>query len=368
MGLTGPALIAVLAAVAAVLLALLVWRWPKLAGRGAAVLAARAVALGVFELTVLALIFVLVNRSGGYFSSWSDLFGTDTGSAAITAIPAGATAVGGPRPAAGSAGASLAVTGSSAVRIPGRHGAPVPSGRLLTVRLHGQLSGLTAPGYLYLPPGAARARRASLPVTVVVSARAASRAAPYGAARLAITAALQIRAGRLRPQILVVLPAQIGSERACLNVPGGAQAATFMAQDLPQAVGSGYPAASPLSRRWALLGDASGGYCALQLALTSSATFTAAAVPDGRYAAPGGAVTGGSRQLRTQDDLAWVLRNRPPQPVAVMFTGHGAAPLMALMRSPMQAVARGLAPGAYPLGPVLDWLGGQLASATAARS
>jgi len=362
-GLTSLALIAVLAALAAGMLVALLWGWSRLARRGLLMVAARVGALAVFELTVLALIFAVVNRSGDFYSSWSDLFGTDTGTAPITLSPAGAG-----RSVPGATARPVTVTGASQVPVAGRRPTRVQAGRVLAVRLHGQLSGLTVPGYVYLPPGYS-ASRSPLPVLVVISDQIPSAAAAYGASRLAATAATEIRAGRLRPLILVMVPARIGSDASCLNVPGGPQAATFFTQDLAQAIGSAFRAASPLSRRWGLLGGASGGYCTVQLALTSAATYAAAAAPAGSYPVPPGAsATGGSPQLASQDNLGWLLHNRPMQPVSVLFTGRGAAPLAALARPPMHAQTRALPGGRYPLAPVLDWLGRQLAAATIVRS
>src|SRR6266568_3726536 len=168
--------------------------------------------------------------------------------------------------------------------------------------------------------------RVHLPAGRVLRGQAGSPAAPVSARRLSATAAVQMAAGRLGPMIVVMLPSRSGQDQGCLNVPGGAQAATFFAQDLPHAIGSVYRAASPFTRRWALLGDSSGGYCALQLALTSSGTFAAAALPPGTYTAPpGSGEFGGNPQLRSQDNLAWLLRHRPMQPISVLLYARGRA-------------------------------------------
>jgi hypothetical protein len=70
-GLTSPALLVVLAVVAAAALAAIVWYWPRLAGRGVMPVLLRIAALGVVQLSVLGLVFVIVNRSAGFYSSWS---------------------------------------------------------------------------------------------------------------------------------------------------------------------------------------------------------------------------------------------------------------------------------------------------------
>ena len=51
-------------------------------------------------------------------------------------------------------------------------------------------------------------------------------------------------------------------------------------------------------------------------------------------------------QIRTQDNLAWLLRHRPMQPVSVLFTARGAgAALPHWPRPPMYAGQLGPAPG-----------------------
>ncbi len=355
MGLTSPALMATLAVIAAAALAAILWYWPKLARRGVLPVVARIGALGVLQLSVLGLIFLVVNGSAEFYSSWSDLFGDQSGGGAIVAGQA--------HPSQSSIGSQpvtpVTVLARSAVTVPGHPG--LAGGQLQTVRLYGQLSGLSVTGYVYLPPGYGASGETALPVAVVISGELASPISPYGAGVLAGTAASQIAARRLGPMIIVMLPATVGQhDEGCLNVPGGSQAALFFTQDLPHAIDSGYRAAPPATRRWAVVGDASGGYCALQLAMTNSETFAVAAVPPGSYTAPPGpAEYGGSPQIRAQDDLSWLLRHQPMQPISVLFTGSGAGQQSFLSgaRPPMHAGQAGLAPGKWQLSGVFDWIG-----------
>jgi enterochelin esterase-like enzyme len=363
-GLTSPALMATFALVAAAALAAILWYWPKLAAPGAVPVLLRIGALGVLQLSVLGLIFLIVNSSNEFYSSWTDLFGHQSGGGTIVVGQANTS-----HNTGGSASAApVTVLARSAVAVPGRPG--VAGGQLQSVRLYGQLSGLSVPGFVYLPRGYGASGETSLPVAVVISGELGDPVSPYGAGVLASTAASQIAAGRLRPMIIVMLPAVVGQhDEGCLNVPGGTQAAMFFTEDLPQAIDSAYRAAPPVTRRWAVVGDASGGYCALQLAMTSSETFAAAAVPPGGYTAPPGpAESGGSPQIRAQDNLSWLLRHQPMQPISVLFTGSGAGqPFLSGARPPMHAGQTGLAPGRWQLSGVLDWIGATLAP-VAARS
>jgi len=385
--LTSSALVVVLAIVVAALLMSVLWWWPRLAGKGARPVLLRIAALCTLQLSVLSLIFVAVNRSQEFYASWSDLLGTDSGGGAIVATNYGAghggpghggaghggAGHGGPgHYGSGSTGALVTVTGSSAVAAPGWRRAP--RGRLQAVRIRGELSGLTVPAYIYLPAGYSRTNDSeqNLPVVVVISGQLSSRSAqaPYSAARLSAAVAGQMAAGRLRPLILVMLPARIGpGDQGCLDVPGGAQAATFFSQDLPRAVGSAYRVGAPPSR-WGLLGDSSGGYCALQLAMTSSAAFSAAVLPPGSYTAPPGpAEPGGTPQLRAQENLTWLLQHQPMQPISVLFVGaRRTGPFLTLARPPMRTAQAAPGSGQWPLSPVLDWIGRTLSRPSPAGS
>src|ERR1700733_12940748 len=314
-------------------------------------------ALGVLQLSVLGLIFLIVNSSAEFYSSWSDLFGDQSGGGAIVAGQAGTSQ----NAVSSQALAPVTVLAASAVAVPDRP--KEAGGQLQTVRLHGQLSALSVLGYVYLPPSYRTRGGAALPVTVVISGDLDSPSNPYGAGALAGEAASQIAAHRLVPMIIVMLPAEVGQhDQGCLNVPGGTQADLFFTQDLPQIVGSAYRAAPPATRRWAAVGDSSGGYCALQLAMTSSETFALAAVPPGGYTAPPGpAESGGSPQIRAQEDLSWLLKHQPMQPISVLFTGGGTGqPFVTTARPPMHVGQTGLPPGKWQLTRVFDWIGSTL--------
>jgi enterochelin esterase-like enzyme len=356
-GLTSPALMAVVAVVAAAALAAILWFWPRLAGRGVVPVMARIGALGVLQLSVLGLIFLIVNSSAEFYSSWSDLLGDQSGGGAIVAGQDGHAGTS-QNAVSSQALAPLTVLAASAVAVPDRP--KEAGGQLQTVRLYGQLSGLSALGYVYLPPGYRPQGGTALPVTVVISGDLNSPSNPYGAGALAGAAASQIAAHRLAPMIIVMLPAELGQhDQGCLNVPGGSQADLFFTQDLPQIVGSAYRAATPAAHRWAAVGDSSGGYCALQLAMTSSGTFALAAVPPGGYTAPPGpAESGGSPQIRAQEDLSWLLEHQPMQPISVLFTGgRTAQPFVTAARPPMHVGQTSLPPGRWQLTRVFDWIG-----------
>jgi enterochelin esterase-like enzyme len=297
----------------------------------------------------LAFIFLVVNYQFGFYSSWSDLLGKSTGGGTVLGLNRGPI----------SQSAQLVVYNSAPVQL---KGAKTASGRLDRIMIRGALSGMTATGNVYLPPGYPAPHR-SYPVVLVLARATAG--SPYAARQLATDAATAIVAGKMLPTILVSL-AIPAADPGCLNVPGGDQAALFFAQDVPAAIGAQFRVASTPAG-WAILGDQAGGYCALQLALTSASSFTAAALPPGTYEVPpGGFPANTVASFRLADNLLWLFRHYPMQPVSVLFTGTGSTPFRSQARLPMRASAIRPYRGAAALTPVLEWLRARLAAATAA--
>jgi hypothetical protein len=367
-GLTSPALPYLLIAVSAVLLVVIMVTWSRLARFRVWTIALRIISLCLLQASVLALIFVIVNNSGEFYSSWSDLLGSDNAGARLIAATHGhVPAKDSHRP--------LIVTGHWDVTVRG-HGKA--GGVLDSVRIYGQLSGITAVGHVYLPAGYKPSdKRRYYPVIVEISDLTGSLKSPYGAEKLAQSAALQIAAHQLEPVIVVMLPAKLAADdQACLNIPPSfrrhrkappTQGETFYAQDLPNVLESAYQVSSQPGN-WALLGDNSGGYCALQLALDNSNVFSVAVAPDGSYTGPPDAgAAQGSALLRRQNDLIWQLRHLPMQPVSVLLTGPNAKtgagkaePIAALAQRPMRVTVARLSSGTWPLAGVLDWIGAEV--------
>jgi hypothetical protein len=366
LGLTSIGLVCVLAIVVVALLIGVLRSWPRMSGPGWLAMTTRIAALCALNASALGLTFVAVNRANDFYSSWSDLLGRYRGGGTIVAFSGGQA----------HSTALVTVHGRAVVVAADRS---APAGDLQSVTIRGQLSGLVRSGEVYLPPGyapSANQRRGTgagatgdparrrYPVVVVIAGAPSSSSSPYSAPRLAAAIAAEITAGRLQPLIAVMLAVGPGSDRGCLNLPGGQQAALFFSQDLPAAIGSAYRVQAQPGG-WALLGDQAGGYCALQLALTSAGGFAAAAVPPGSYQSPptagGPPPWGTSLPLREQDDLTWLLRHQPMQPVTVLFDGPGgpgqAGLLIRLARPPMRASFIRVGGGPSPLALVLDRIG-----------
>ena len=410
MGLTSGLLIGLAAFLAASAFVGTLWMWRRLASPPPSHVVARIGLLLWAQVTVMLVIFLSVNKSFGFFASWSDLFGTNSATGVIVA----------PRHQTGGQSAPIHSqgTGVLASRAASSRTGPAWSlttghewsryGRLQLIRISGIRSGIVANAYVYLPaqyfsvapPGR------TFPVIVVVSDHVTTPGDPYSAVSLAVTAAGEVDAGRAQA-IYVMLGASVrggsggsggsggaggagGGDLGCLDVPGGPQAATFFAQDVPAAIESAYPA-SQVAAGWAVLGDASGGYCALSLAMAHSDRFAVAVAPLAAYGAPpdsagtrpgtaGWWLSGGRNLLRDENDLGWRLRNLPPQPITLFFLRAGAGErqrngaesaaaaqaFLSLMRPPTYVTQITLATGSRPLAPVLDRITAVLTAVPAA--
>jgi S-formylglutathione hydrolase FrmB len=109
----------------------------------------------------------------------------------------------------------------------------------------------------------------------------------------------------------------------CTDVPGGPQVLTFYTQDVAEALMSTYRVASSY-HAWGALGDSTGGYCAVKLAMKASDRFTAAVSMAGyffpRQDWQTGDLYGGSKQVKNDNSLIWRLQHLPPPPISVLIT------------------------------------------------
>lgn len=425
LALTGDVLIAIAAVASGGLVVLTLLTWRRAAQPGARHVLARIGLLLASNVAVTSLIFLAVNRVFGFYASWAELLGTSTATGVVQAAP-GQTAS--PPAGGGTAGSQSGPPGPLQGGTPQLDGRPGPeagsvrvlstqrlataegqqgAGELQSVRIYGERSGLSAHGYVYLPPQYPGAGH-QLAVVVVISDHVAGSATANGTAggpagpagNLALAAYREVAAGRAAPAVYVMLPATIAPrDQACLDVPGGPQAGMFFSQDLPAVLRAAYRVPSGPAG-WGLLGDSSGGYCAVRLAMTSSDRFAVAAAPAAGYQVPPGVperpggtdgtaaprdgsaarqprrtpvpwLFGGSPLLQDEANLLWRLRMRPPQPVTVVFTGANSGDLgqarafVSAVRPPMKAGTVTLAPPsttAEPLAPVIDRVSRELSA------
>lgn len=123
--------------------------------------------------------------------------------------------------------------------------------------------------------------------------------------------------GMLRP---TVAPPR---DTECVDVPGGPRTETFFAKDLPEAISGTYRVGSK-ARNWGIIGNSTGGYCALKIGLHHPERYAASAGLSAYHKAAEDPTTGdlfhGNEDVRDRADLMWTLENRPPSGGSFLVT------------------------------------------------
>ena len=364
LGLTSQRLQVLTAVLAVVCFAATVWLWPRLSRRNWRALLGRIVLLLGSQLLTLAAIGLVANNWGGFYSSWGDLLGTDQGG-----------------PVTITSGTGVSVVGSRPVplMIKGAGGA---GGTLQQVDIHGSVTGLSESGYVYLPPQYDQSAYAGrkFPVILVFTGYPGTAENLISRMKYPTVAAQAIYEKQLQPTVMVLMRPSVAMPRdtECQNVPHGPQAETFFDRDLRAAMAARYRVGT-LGRSWGVIGDSTGGYCALKLSMRNPGAFTAAASLSGYYKAAEDGTTGdlfgGSQRLRNENNLMWRLKNLPAPDVSVLVASsrkgeydyRSTQEFIAAVKGPMQVSSLILASGGHnfdtwnretPL--ALRWLGARL--------
>jgi enterochelin esterase-like enzyme len=322
MGLTSQKLQILIAVLAVVCFVATVWLWPRLSGRNWRAMLGRVGTLLASQLLTLLAIALAANNWGAFYSSWADLFGTDqSGPVAIngsTVLPSGT----------GSTTHSLVdVQGSKpvALQLPGLKNQK--GGSVEQVTIHGASTGLTEPGFVYLPPqysDPAYARTA-FPVIVVFTGYPGNATSLITRMKYPTVAAQAIEEKQMKPSILVLMRPSVAMPRdtECQDVPNGPQAETFFTKDLHSAI-DGHYRAETQPGAWGIIGDSTGGYCALKITMRHPEAFRVAASLSGYYKSAIDATTGdlfgGSKSLQNENDLMWRLKNLTHPQVSLLVS------------------------------------------------
>ncbi|HZP51579.1 alpha/beta hydrolase [Actinocrinis sp.] len=318
MSLTGLPLLILLAVLTAAGFVAVVRFWPRLAGHGPRALIGRVGALAVAQVLLLATVLAAANNYFGFYGSWHDLVSVATGNYAASApAPLGAA----------QNGSGITVNSHSTLPIPG--GAdPARGGRLDDVTIRGQLTGLSAHALIYLPPQYFQAgyRKTLFPTVIVSSGYPGDVTKLVTLLRYPARLVDGINAGQDKPMVLVMMSPMIisGRDTECTDVAGGGpRAGEFWAMDVTSAVERTYRVNSDASG-WGLVGDSTGGYCALKLAMLNSDRFSAAASLSGYFGAlqdgTTGDLYGGDPVFRQENDLLWRIEHLPSPPIAALLT------------------------------------------------
>ncbi len=321
MGLTSHKVLALTVLFAVLVTAATVWVWPRLARPTWQAVLGRIGTIMATQLAVLVALGLVANNYFAFYSSWDDLLGTgDDGPVTIR------TELGAGRP-----GDPVRVEPLGRVDVQG--GGAVgrdakQAGEIHVVRIAGASTGLSTDGYVYLPPQYFQPEYAqrSFPAVIVTTGFP-------GDAKNLVTrlnypgAALKLmQSGRMQPTVMVLMrpsPA-MPADTECEDVPGGPQSDTYFTRDVPRAVEGSYRVSAD-PQAWGLMGNSTGGYCALKLAMRHPDVFPTAVSLSGYYRAAEDPTTGdlfrGSEQRRNDADLVWRLKHRPSPRVAVLVSG-----------------------------------------------
>ncbi|MFJ1794634.1 alpha/beta hydrolase [Kitasatospora griseola] len=317
MGLTSHKVLALSALFSVLMVAGTVWVWPRLARRSWRAVLGRLVTIVGTQLAVMCTLGLVANNYFAFYSSWADLLGTnDDGPVTIQNQLLGRTK-------------GVERISSENVRDTGALGRdPAQVGRLEKVRLPGAATGLSTEGYVYLPPQyfqpAFQDKR--FPAAIAITgfpgdAKNLITKLNYPAVQLKLTVE-----NKTKPTVLVLMRPSPAMPRdtECEDVPGGPQSDRYFSEDVPSALRSSYRIAQGPGSL-GVIGNSTGGYCALKLAMRHPDVFSAAVSLSGYYKAAEDPTTGdlfgGDAQRREQADLSWRLAHLPAPGTALLVGG-----------------------------------------------
>ncbi|MEU1130922.1 alpha/beta hydrolase-fold protein [Streptomyces sp. NPDC005900] len=315
MGLTSNKVLALAVLLAVVLFVGTIWLWPRLAGRTWKAVTGRVGLLLATQVMVFAAVGLAANQAFGFYATWADLFGQETSPGIVVDHDA---AKGGSGP--------VKVVDTQTVNVPGGN-RPVTGGQIQKIEVGGRESKMGSPAYVYLPPEyfQPQYRNRTFPATVALTGYPGTAEALIKGLHYPQTAHRLAGEGRMQPMILIMMRPTVAPPRdtECVDIPGGPQTETFFAKDLPDAISQHYRVGTK-AQNWGVIGDSTGGYCALKLAVHHPDRYGAAAGLSAYYKAPIDVTTGdlfhGDEQLERDADLMWYLDHKPAPKTSLLVT------------------------------------------------
>lgn len=263
------------------------------------------------QLAALLVIGLVINDSMGFFVSWSDLLGGHSG-AAIT---------GGGFDAANPRGASQAVENAF-----GTVAESGTNGVLLSSRVVGKVSKVSARMLLWLPPQYSQPAWASyrVPVVELYPGYPGNPESWVKGLHIEQVMAQAILSGLARPFVAVIPTTTVTPPRDtnCEDVVRGPKVDTFLSTDVPRAVMSGFRVRRDRGG-WAGMGLSEGGYCATILAMRHPNRYSAGVSLSGAFWFPPKGkhdIFGGSARLRDLASPVWRERHLRIPPVSLLLT------------------------------------------------
>jgi hypothetical protein len=306
-----------LAVVAVLLNAGTVWLWPRLRGSRVVVGLTRTALLTATQLGLALTVLVALNSYFVFFAGWDDLLGTSVGGKPIKTNRA--TVHGGP-----SIPLQQQVIPMGKATPPAH---PEIEGDIQYVRLHGVGTGMSTEAYIMLPPQYFQPAYAHqrFPAVVMLTGYPGNPQSLLKVLHFPNLVREGQDSGRVKPAVYVLMRPTLLPPRdtECTDVPAGPQVESFFAEDVPRSVSSHYRVATD-ARGWAIMGDSTGGYCAVKIAMDHSDRYSAAVSLSGYFHSlediTTGSLYGGSTAIKDGNDLIWRMEHRPPPPISVLVT------------------------------------------------
>ncbi|MEU2180042.1 alpha/beta hydrolase [Streptomyces thermolilacinus] len=334
---------------------------------------ARLAMVGFAQVTAILLVFVAVNNANGLFTDWDDLLGREDHIAAAPDL--GRDGLGGRRIA------DLPKTAQTF-----RPATAVPDARVRTTLLKGQVSGVTAEVYVWLPPqyDDPAYRDVRFPVVELFSGYPGTPASWFAGLRVTEQLEPLMRNGTVAPFILVAPRTKLlgDADAGCANVPGVVNAETWVGVDVRKMVTDHFRAVTNADG-WAVAGFSAGGHCAAKAALAHPDRYRYAISMSG-YNDPAtepDSITARDPALRRANNPLTLLREAPVPPrLSLLVTGDGddgyrqGLELRAAARQPTRVEVRRVTGGhrtstwAAQVPAVFAWLTTRLEGAGAAAS
>lgn len=316
MGLTSNKVLALAILVAVLLFTATIWLWPRLARHGWRAVTGRIGLLLATQLALFAAVGLAANSSFLFYGSWADLFGQKQDLGVVVDHSAG--------------GKRIKVVEKRKLDVPGGS-RPAMGGQIQKVVIAGEKSKIHSPAYVYLPPEYFQAKYAerTFPAAVVLTGYPGTAENLFKGLQYPRTAYRLAKHGKVQPMILVMLRPTVAPPRdtECVDIPGGPQTETYFAKDLPKAVSRTYRVGTK-PRNWGFIGNSTGGYCALKIALHHPEQFAASAGLSAYYKAADDPTTGdlfhGNKKEKNRANLLWSLDHLPQGKSSFLVTSSKA--------------------------------------------
>ncbi|MFC8448068.1 alpha/beta hydrolase [Kitasatospora sp. NPDC057223] len=301
--------------------------WGRVRGAKPLKVLSRLAMLLFCQLTAVLMVFVMVNNANLIYGNWDDLLGTGHHVRAVPSVPPATADGAGGTPAPGQDAKPPAP--AKVVQSFKNVDDPKVPGDVRRTDLKGQLSGIDGEVLVWLPPQydepAYKDRK--FPVVELIPGWPGSSSTWYGTLKVSEQLKPLMQQGKVAPFILVsprtlLLGNQV--DAGCTDVPGKANAETWLARDVPQMVLDNFRV-DPSPDRWAVAGYSAGAHCATKLALAHPNRYRAGVSLSGYNdpAAEKDSLAGQDPKLREANNPLNILRNaaQPPK-VALYLSGN----------------------------------------------